>query len=245
MEHEGDDDTNCNWCVRYRYQRISKGSRRLGNKRTSGDHQDYSISKISQNTEKSPGDVRRFAVTQTPMEDHWLKLVWKTLKGLIKMIIREIQIDPPILARWPDIAIINKKKENLLVYGLCHSCRPLSKKIKENEKRDNTKILLENKKTWELKGNNDTNCKWCAQNNPQMICKGTGRLENKRTSWEHLHYSIINISQNTERSPGDLRRFAVTQTAVKNHQQTLRWKTPKGIIIIRIIIIMIIMIINK
>ena len=35
---------------------------------------------IIENTEKSPGDVRRLAVTQTPVKDHQLTLMWKTLK---------------------------------------------------------------------------------------------------------------------------------------------------------------------
>ena len=35
----------------------------LGNKRTSGDYQNYCIIKNGQNTEKSPGDLRRFAVS--------------------------------------------------------------------------------------------------------------------------------------------------------------------------------------
>ena len=33
------------------------------------------ITKISQDTEKSPGDLRRLAVTQTPMKNHQLMLV--------------------------------------------------------------------------------------------------------------------------------------------------------------------------
>ena len=37
--------------------------RGLGNKRTSGDHLNYSIIKIGQNTAKSPDDLRRLAVT--------------------------------------------------------------------------------------------------------------------------------------------------------------------------------------
>ena len=32
------------------------------------------------------------------------------------------------------------------------------------------------------------------------------------------NYRIVGISQNTEKSPGDLRRVAVTQTAVENSQ---------------------------
>ena len=51
--------------------------------------------------------------------------------------------------------------------------------------------------------------------------KGTGRLENKRTSKDHPDHCIIKVSQNTEESPGDLRRFAITQTLVKVHQVKL------------------------
>ena len=53
---------------------IDKRKRKLRNLKTSRDHQDYSI-KISQNTEKSPGDLRRLAVTKTPMKNHQLMLV--------------------------------------------------------------------------------------------------------------------------------------------------------------------------
>ena len=35
---------------------------------------------IGQNTEKSPGDLRRLAVTQTPSKDHQLRLMWKNRK---------------------------------------------------------------------------------------------------------------------------------------------------------------------
>ena len=82
MEHENDGDTNCNPCVQYTHQRSGKGTGVLGNKRMSGDHPNYSIIKIGQNTEKSLGGLRRLAVTQTPVEDHQLTLVWKTLKGV-------------------------------------------------------------------------------------------------------------------------------------------------------------------
>ena len=37
----------------------------------------------------------------------------------------------------------------------------------------------------------------------------------------------IEIYQNTEKSPGDLRRLAVIQTSVKDNQLTLMWKTLK------------------
>ena len=66
MENESDGDTNCYRCTRYSHQRIGIGTGGIGNKRTSGDYLNDSIVKISQNTEKSPGDLRRLAVTQTP-----------------------------------------------------------------------------------------------------------------------------------------------------------------------------------
>ena len=43
--------------------------RGLGNKGTSGDNPNSSIVKIGQDTKKSPGDLRRLAVTQTPVKD--------------------------------------------------------------------------------------------------------------------------------------------------------------------------------
>ena len=82
MEHKGNGDTNCNWRIRNHPQRISKETGRLGNKRTSRDHPDYSTSKIGQNTDNSPGDLRRFAVIQIPVKSHQLTLMWKTLKGV-------------------------------------------------------------------------------------------------------------------------------------------------------------------
>ena len=41
---------------------------------------------------------------------------------------------------------------------------------------------------------------------------GTGGLGNKRTSGDHSNYSIIKNGQNTEKSPGDLRKLVVTPT---------------------------------
>ena len=38
---------------------------------------------------------------------------------------------------------------------------------------------------------------------------GSGGLENKRTSGVHPKYIIVEINQNTEKSPVDLRRLAV------------------------------------
>ena len=43
---------------------------RVGNRRKNGNHPNYSIVEIGKNTEKSAGDQRRLAVTQTPVKDH-------------------------------------------------------------------------------------------------------------------------------------------------------------------------------
>ena len=67
-EHECDGNTNCNWNARYGHQKIDYGTGRLGNNRTNRDHLNYSIIEIGLNTEKSPGDLRRLAVTQTPVK---------------------------------------------------------------------------------------------------------------------------------------------------------------------------------
>ena len=58
MEYEADGNTNCKWCTWNNPKTIGKGTGRLRNKRTSGDHRDYKIIKIGQNTEKSPGNLR-------------------------------------------------------------------------------------------------------------------------------------------------------------------------------------------
>ena len=54
-----------------------------------------------------------------------------------------------------------------------------------------------------------------------MIIKANGGLGGWRTSGDHPNYFTIDSGQNTEKSPGDLRRHAVTQAPVKDHQQKL------------------------
>ena len=56
-------------------QKIGKGTGRLRNKRTGGDHPDYCIIEIGLNTEESTGNFRRLAVIQTHVKNHQLTLV--------------------------------------------------------------------------------------------------------------------------------------------------------------------------
>ena len=82
VEHDNDVDSNCNWCSWYSYQVIGTRIWGLGNRRTSRVHPIYSSIKIDQNFEKSPWDMRWLATSQTPVRNHWLTLVWKTLKNV-------------------------------------------------------------------------------------------------------------------------------------------------------------------
>ena len=45
MEHENDGDTNFDWCSWYSHQRIDTATGGLENKRTYGNHLNYSINK--------------------------------------------------------------------------------------------------------------------------------------------------------------------------------------------------------
>ena len=73
MERKSDGDSNCNWSARNSYQVISIGTEVPTDKKRSGDHPNYSVIGIGQNTEKSSGDLRRLAVTQSTVENHQLK----------------------------------------------------------------------------------------------------------------------------------------------------------------------------
>ena len=59
---------NSNW-------RIIKGPGGLGNSWMGGDNPNDNIAEDGQNTEMSPGDLRRLAITQTPVKDHQLTLM--------------------------------------------------------------------------------------------------------------------------------------------------------------------------
>ena len=54
MEHEGDDDANCNWYTWYSHQRINTGTGGLGNKKTSEYYGNYGIIEISQIADVKP-----------------------------------------------------------------------------------------------------------------------------------------------------------------------------------------------
>ena len=57
-----------------------------------------------------------------------------------------------------------------------------------------------------------------------MLRNGSGRVVNWRRVRHHSNYSIVEIYQNTEKSPGDLKRLAVTPTPGKVHYLGLEKK---------------------
>ena len=63
----------------------------------------------------------------------------------------------------------------------------------------------------------------------QKIGKRAGSLGNKRTIRDHTNNTTIKIIQNTEKSPGNLKRLPVAQTSVRNRQLTLAEKILKGV----------------
>ena len=150
----------------YCRQRIGKGTGGLGNKRKNGDHPNYGIIKISQNTGKSPGNLLS------------LKLHWNTagveVGGWAETIqttalLRTARIQRRVLETWGD--------------------------------------LLSLKLHW-----NTISKRWCGS---------------WRVARDYPNDSTAKNGQNPETGPGDLRRLAVTQTPMKNHQLTVIWKTLK------------------
>ena len=111
-------------------------------------------------------------------------------------------------------------------------------KIKENENIHKyldlagEKKTTKSKKTIEHEGNGDTGYNWYVRNDSQSLGNSDRKARYNSSIREHRNYSILKIGQNTEKSPGDLRRLAVTQTPLKDRQQVLVW-------IARLIIIMI------
>ena len=132
-----------------------------------------------------------------------------------------IQTDPLIPARRPDLIIIYEKKR---ICKIVDFAVPVDHRInlKECEKKDKyLDLARELKKAVEHESDDCTNCDWCFWHNNKRIIKKPGRLGSWRTGRDLPNDSIAETGQNPETSPGDLRRLAVTQTPVKTHQLTL------------------------
>ena len=81
----------------------------------------------------------------------------------------------------------------------------------------------------------DTNCNWRTWNSPKGLIMETGRAVNRGTNRDYSSYNIVEISQNSEESPGNLRRLAIAPTPVKNPQHLCEELARSEIIIIIIL----------
>ena len=81
-------------------------------------------------------------------------------------------------------------------------------KLKESEKRDKY-LARELKKLRNIKATVIPIVISALGTVTKGLIKGTGGFGNKGTSGDHPNYIIIKIGQNTEKSPGDLRRLTV------------------------------------
>ena len=98
-------------------------------------------------------------------------------------------------------------------------------KLKECEKKDKyLDLARELKKLWNMQVTIIPIVNGAFGTVTEGLRKGLEDLEVGGRVGDHPNDSIIENSQNTEKSPGDLRRLAVTQTPVKNHRLTLMWK---------------------
>ena len=136
----------------------------------------------------------------------------------------DIKTNHLISVRRLDLIIIITKRR-LQNYGLSCSADH-SVKLKESVKSDKYLDLARKlKKTLEYKSDDYTIYNLCSWYSHQIIDTRTGGLGKKTTGGDNPNYSIAEIGQNTEKSPGDLRKLAVTQTPVRNHRLTLVRKT--------------------
>ena len=123
----------------------------------------------------------------------------------------DIHTDHLISARRPDLIIINIKKR---ICKIVNFVVPVDYRTKLKECEKKVKYLdlaRELKKLWNIViGAFGTITKG--------LLKGLDDLEVGR---QVETFQITENGQNTETSPGDLRRLAVTQTPVKNHQLIL------------------------
>ena len=97
--------------------------------------------------------------------------------------------------------------------------------IQENEKRGKYLDLTRGLKFYGNKSNGVANINWCTWNCAQVLGKKPGKNRNKKTSRNYQIFSIFKIGQNTENSPLDLKRLAVTRVSVKDPYLMLVLKT--------------------
>ena len=103
----------------------------------------------------------------------------------------------------------------------------LKSKVKMKEREKINKYLdlaWEQKKLWNVK----VTVIVIINDSLRTVTKGIGGIGNQRKNQKHLHYNIVEISENAKKNPGDLIRVVATQTPVKTRiyktQQNSRYR---------------------
>ena len=122
----------------------------------------------------------------------------------------DAQTDHPIPARRPNLIIINKKKR---ICKIVDFAVPADHRIKLKEYEKDKYLDLARKKLWNMKVT-------IIPTGVGAFCtvtKGTGGLGSWWTSGDHPNNNIIENSQNTEKSSGDL-------LLLKLQWKTISWR---------------------
>ena len=100
-------------------------------------------------------------------------------------------------------------------------------KLKKTKKRQvlrpSQRNKLWNMRVWEFVWNMN----YCTWKDSQRLVHETDRVVNWKTRRDHPNYDISEIGKNTEKRCGNLRRLAIIQIPLKDHQLTPVWKTTK------------------
>ena len=150
-------------------------------------------------------------------------------------------MDHLILERRPDLVLINEKKKKKEKKEerkekkrkkrkkeiMLSSGGPPSKNKRKRKKKKCSDFARELKKLLNMRVTVIPVVFGALGTVSKGLEKGTGINENQRKNRDHTNYSIVEIGQNTEKSPLDLRRLVVIQTTVKDHQLRLVQKSHK------------------
>ena len=130
------------------------------------------------------------------------------------------QTDHLIWVRQDPELIDNQQQKKKRICQIVNFAVPADCRMKliESDKKDSyLDLAREFKKLWNMKVTIIPIVIGASLYSNWRTIKGTGGLENCRTSGDHPNNSLDENSQNTKKSFGDLRRLAVIQTLVKDH----------------------------
>ena len=132
----------------------------------------------------------------------------------------EIQTENSVTDKGPDLVSINNNKKKKIVPSsrLYRSSRVQNenlKKVKNRLKEGNKQIAVVHK------GYSNSIYNWPAGKISDCLERKSGGAGLQKRNRYHSDYSIVEIGQNSWKSPRDRERFAVIQTLVKDYQVKL------------------------